>query len=263
MNPNKLTVIKNADKGFHEKWDDDRSLGNIPHPFRCLCIGPPNCGKTGVAVNLFLRQKPHFTRLIVVHIDKDFSAEWDLCDPTELTDTVPDFRDIDGKEKTLIVFEDYEFSHLSKKDLALVSRLWGYCSTHKNTSIIACQQDPSVLPAIMRRLSNVFILWPAIDISILDRYGTKMGLLKGELALLIRKHCKEQWDGIWLDNTKGTRAKVRLNCFTVIDEIDPEHVLEEDEPLVSIKRSRKQVQIQVNRSRSRSPVKKTKIMSTK
>ena len=38
---NKLVVIPNDDKHFHEK-PDEHNLANMPHPFRMILCGPPN-----------------------------------------------------------------------------------------------------------------------------------------------------------------------------------------------------------------------------
>ena len=42
---NKLFVLKNEDKLFHEEPDYE-DLCNFPHPFRMILAGPPNVGKT-------------------------------------------------------------------------------------------------------------------------------------------------------------------------------------------------------------------------
>ena len=42
--PNKIIPIPNPDKTFHESWSNSRNPLNIPHPFRCVCLGPPNVG---------------------------------------------------------------------------------------------------------------------------------------------------------------------------------------------------------------------------
>lgn len=217
MDPNKLTVIHNADKGFHEKWDNKRNLCNFPHPFRAILIGRPGCGKTSTAQNILIRQEPPFERLVVVHVDGEYSQEWDECDPTEVIDYVPNFKDIDGKTKTLIVFEDFEIAGLKRDDQCLLSRLFGYCSTHKNCSLLVCQQDPKAVPALIRRLSNLFVLWRGLDMGVLDGYGTRMGLERGRLKQLFDSYTQNSvYDSIWLDSTPGTPAPVRINCYQVI-----------------------------------------------
>jgi hypothetical protein len=216
MNPNRLTIIDNADKGWHETWKKGRNLCNFPHPFRALLIGRPGCGKTCVAQNILLRQKPAFESLIVVHVDGEYSKEWDECEPTDILDEVPNFKDIDGERKTLIVFEDFDVENLNRPQRHLLSRLFGYCSTHKNCSVILCQQDPSAIPPLIRRLSNLFVLWRGLDMRILDQYGTKMGLEKGAIKHYFDKYVKTPHDSIWLDLTPRTPAPVRLNCYDTL-----------------------------------------------
>ena len=216
MDPNCLTVIRNADKEWHENWHEGRNLCNFPHPFRALLIGRPGCGKTSVAQNILLRQSPAFKSLLIVHVDGEYSKEWDECDPTEILDDIPDFKDIDGQEKTLIVFEDFDVDNLNRVQRHLLSRLFGYCSTHKNCSVILCQQDPSAIPPIVRRLSNLFVLWKGLDMKILDLYASKMGLAKGMIKKYFDEHVKNPHDSIWVDTTPGTPAPLRLNCYQVI-----------------------------------------------
>lgn len=218
MNQNKLAVINNADKKWHEGWTPHRNLCNFPHPFRAILIGRPGCGKTSTAQNILIRQSPCFEHLMIVHVDGEYSQEWDECDPTEVIDHVPNFKDIDGKRKTLIVFEDFEISGLKRDDQRLLSRLFGYCSTHKNCSLIVCQQDPKAVPALIRRLSNIFVLWRGLDMRVLDGYGTRMGLDRGGLKRLFEKYTKRDnmYDSIWLDVTQGTPAPVRVNCYQIV-----------------------------------------------
>jgi hypothetical protein len=215
MEENKLTIIHNADKKWHETWTEGQNLCNIPHPFRAILCGTPGCGKTSTAQNILIRQDPPFKKLIIVHVDKDYSEEWDNCEPTEIIATIPDYKRIDGIEKTLIVFEDFEINGLDKDKRRLMSRLFGYCSTHKNCSLIVCQQDPSAVPPLIRRLSNLFVLWKGTDMKVLDLYGSKMGLKKGDLTELFT-NCPDIHDSIWLDLTPGTPAAIRKNAYEVL-----------------------------------------------
>jgi hypothetical protein len=219
INPNKLTIIHNADKKWHDKWEPGRNWGNFPHPFRALMIGKPGCGKTSAAQNILIRQKPMFKNLMVVHCDSEYSEEWDNCDPTTVTDKIPDFRDLDtisGKDKMLIVFEDFKIDKLDRTDSLKLDRLFGYCSTHKNVSIICCQQDPKSVPVQIRRMSNLFVLWRGNNLRTLDYYGTTMGLDTGELKYYIKKYCKKIHDSIWIDLTPNTPCAIRLNCYSEI-----------------------------------------------
>jgi len=216
---NKLFVIKNADKGWHEKWTKKRNLCNFPHPFRMALIGPPSCGKTSAAQNVVAPQDPPFEELIVVHVDGDYSVEWDNCEPTEITDEMPDYKKLDGSVKRLIVFEDFHVKNLPTSDKKLLDRLFGYASTHKNTSVVICQQDPSAIPPVVRRMSNVFVLWRGTDMKVLEEYGQRMGLERGKLTKYFKDHIDkdDRHSAIWIDLTSGTHAPVRKNCFEKLE----------------------------------------------
>ena len=67
--PNKIIPITNADKKWHERWYPGRNMLNIPHPFRCCCLGPPNVGKTTIIKNLIIRQHPPFEEVYGIHCD--------------------------------------------------------------------------------------------------------------------------------------------------------------------------------------------------
>ena len=50
--PNKIMVLPNPDKTFHEKWYPGRNMLNVPHPSQILCMGPPNTGKGNTIKNI-------------------------------------------------------------------------------------------------------------------------------------------------------------------------------------------------------------------
>lgn len=69
--PKEILPIPCADKAFHEKWKKGRDMLNIPHPFRCVALGPPNSGKSTIVKNLLIRAKPEFEEVYVVHCDPE------------------------------------------------------------------------------------------------------------------------------------------------------------------------------------------------
>jgi len=105
MPKNKLIVIKNAEKdtGWQESWKTpkSRSLANFPHPFRMIASGSVGRGKTNTIKNIFLSAqsgKKPFKKLYIVTCSLQCS-EWDDCEPTQLTTTLPDPDIFTGKEK--------------------------------------------------------------------------------------------------------------------------------------------------------------------
>lgn len=210
-----LKVFKNEDKIFHEKWTDDRKPLNIPHPFRACLFGPPNTGKSNTAKNLLAHQSPDFERCIVVHCDPEFTKEYDDIGDFELIGHIPYMDDFDGELKTLIIMDDLDFKSLknTKKDDSRkrLSRLFGNWSTHKNISIILCSQCFYDIPPIVRRCSNLWVVWKTPDIRALDSMDKNLGFTYGTLNNYFRKNAKEIHDSIWIDKTSKTPYPLRFN----------------------------------------------------
>jgi hypothetical protein len=214
--PDIIIPLPCADKEFHEKWKLGRNLLNIPHPFRALMCGIPNCGKTTMIKNILIRINPPFENIIVVHGNPDETLEYEDID-CEMLDTIPETTDHDGSVKTLIILDDIEYSSLNKYELKNLDRLVGYDSTHKNISVMISSQDAFRLPSIVRRCANVFFLWKIKDrdnVAVLNR---RLGLRKNVLFNLFQKYLKKTTDSICFDLTKSSPMPVRFNGFTPID----------------------------------------------
>ncbi len=74
--PDRLIPLKNADKFFHERWETDRNRLDIPHPFRGVLLGPPNCGKSTTAKNILIRAQPPCEAVTVIHCDPEHTREY-------------------------------------------------------------------------------------------------------------------------------------------------------------------------------------------
>jgi hypothetical protein len=213
--PNKLIIINNPDKKFHEKWYPRRNPLNIPHPFRCLAIGPPNSGKTLVIKNILLRARPKFKQVIVIHCDGG-TSEYKDVGATMLSE-IPDADDWghDGIKK-LVIVDDLELKNMDKTQKRNLDRLFGYVSTHCNVSVILTSQDGfNVFPAV-RRCSNVQIMWRTPDLDSLGCLSRKVGLNSKDLKILFDRHMKSKHDSLWLDQTNNSPYPLRLNGFEMI-----------------------------------------------
>jgi hypothetical protein len=213
--PNKLIVIPNKDKQFHERWSKGRSLCNIPHPFRCIISAPPNSGKTNIIKNLCLHQVPVFDKVYLIHCDGAFTKEYDDLQP-ETLDAIPDPKAWTGDHKALVILEDLSYKDLGKHQQECLKRLWGFVSTHKNISTIMTLQTFHEVPPIIRRCSNLFILYPSLDSSDVKTISRKVGLNVDKLQSLFKTFCKNQYDSIWIDLQDKSPSKLRLNCFKKI-----------------------------------------------
>ena len=210
--PKTLIPVNNADKEFHETWAEGSDLLNFPHPFRGVLLGPPNCGKSTTVKNILLRQDPPFKRLYIIHCDGSGTQEYDDVGGTHLT-RIPAPDQWPGKEKTLVVVDDLELKTLPKTQKMCLDRLFGYVSTHKNISVVLCSQDPFNVPPIVRRCSNLWILWPARDVDSVQTCARKCGEDLREKFKL----CTHNKDSIWIDLTDGTPARLRKNGYEELE----------------------------------------------
>lgn len=228
LSEKKIIPIANADKGFHESWDNGRDLLNIPHPFRCVLAGKPGSGKSTVIKNLLLRQDPSFEQVIVIHYDLDTKEYDDLKGENfYLLNKIPDVKEFSGKKKTLLVLDDLPIKNLPKDQNILLNRLFGYYSTHKNISVCLATQDAYEIPPLVRRCASLWILWRGVDQISLKMLAKRAGC--DELFELMKKYLKGRFDSIWLDMTPDSPATIRINGYTVIKGGDFSNEYEEDE----------------------------------
>ena len=219
--PNKIIPLPNPDKAFHEKWYEGRNMLNIPHPFRCVCLGPPNVGKTTIVKNLLLRAKPEFEEVVVIHCDGGYTKEYnDLGDSVEMLSEIPAPEDWEGETKTLVVLDDLEFKGMNKDQKRNLDRLFGYVSTHKNISCILCSQDAFNVPPIVRRCSNLWVLWRCPDLDAMSVCARKTGLRADNFNYIFNKLMLDQKDSLWIDMTDKTPYKMRKNGYTIIEKVE-------------------------------------------
>ena len=142
-----------------------------------------------------------------------------------LLKTIPFPDQWPGKDKTLVVVDDMELKTLKKEQRMALDRLFGYVSTHKNISVLLCSQDPFNVPPIVRRCSNLWVLWPGRDVDAVQTCARKCGEDLQEKFRL----CQSPKDSIWIDLIDGTPMKVRRNGYERIrsdDERDTNYQLQ-------------------------------------
>ena len=213
--PNRLLALPNADKEFHETWRDGRNLLNFPHPWRGVFLGPPNCSKTTTIKNIILRAKPQFEDVVVIHCDPEYTKEW-LDVECEMLGEIPAPSDWEGAVKTLVVLDDLEYKGMKKEQKQNLNRLFGFVSTHKNISIALTSQDPFNIPPIVRRCSNLYVLWKCPDLDAMAMVARKTGMKPTEFKSIFNQLMPEKRDGLWLDLTNRSPYPMRKNGYEII-----------------------------------------------
>lgn len=229
-----IIAFNNSDKKIKEKWDDIRAkdIGNFPSPFRMLLLGPPNSGKSTLIKNLILHQRPRFDEIYVIHEDAstnpeiEGTTEYDDLDATGMLNDVPDLSfwnsitaedDPDKPLKRLVILDDLEMTSAHKSRLKNLGILFRYISSHKGFSLMLAHQNFFGIPALIKKMSNIFVVWKPVARNELALIENRVGMNKGDLAELFNEFRKNQYDSLCIDHTINTPASLRLNIFEPID----------------------------------------------
>lgn len=214
-----IIVIDNPDKQWHESWADKttgngdtlkRHPLNIPHPFRAVLLGPPNSGKTNVVMNFVMYSYPQFEKIYLIHCDGKQTKEYkSLGDSVEILEEFPDPEWWEDDIKGLVIVDDKELKNLGVRQTINLDRLFGYVSTHKNKSVVCCSQDTFNIPAIIRRCSNLWVLWAIKDVDSIGTIARKAGLKTSQLRTIFKTFGTK--DALWIDSTTDTPYPLRVN----------------------------------------------------
>jgi hypothetical protein len=246
--PKKFIEIKNADKTFTEKWNPSRSsdISNFPHPSQICLIGPQSTGKSFVNKHLILHQRPMFKEVYIIHGDKDGTKEYDDIEPTLMMDEFPPIEFWDGKVKTLCIIDDLEFSNLSKLQVARMHKLIRYGSSHKNITLYFSHQNFFELPGIIRKLSNVFIIWKPRSTTELSLISNRVGMQAKELSYIFDNICNQYRDSLCIDLNNNTPAYIRKNLWDTLDIEDIRNKIKVKEFEDKKDKSKKNIKLEIN-----------------
>jgi hypothetical protein len=222
-----------SDKKIKEKWTRKRAkdLWNFPSPFRMLLLGPPGGGKSTICKNVVIHQRPRFEEVYVIHEDHSAdpdapgTTEYDDLDPTAMMNEVPDLKfwnavcaadDEDGPPvKRLVILDDLEMK--GSERLKNLQTLFRYVSSHKGFSLCLSYQNFFGLEPVIKKVSNIFVVWRPRDRDEIGRIEKRVGLEKGQLREIFDAVAEDDHDCICVDHTKGSPAPLRLNIATPIE----------------------------------------------
>jgi hypothetical protein len=217
--PKELIVIHNKDKQNDEKWKEHRDPLDFPAPSRILLLGKPGSGKTLCMFNIILRAKIPYDQIYLVHCDIEGTCEFDDLDVMKL-DEIPHMSEFEREGKKLIILEDLEYGNLSKDQRARLDRLYGYASSHKKLTIMASSQDGFALPPIVRRCTQVFIIWRVTDTDSLNCIGRRCGFKGKHFTALFKKFIHKPTDSLWIDLTNNSPYPLRINAYKMVKLIE-------------------------------------------
>ena len=219
-----LIIFPSTDKAFHEKHYEGRNACNFPHPYRCVCVGGVNRGKSTLIKNLIHFACPPFERAYLLYPGqagsdlKQRTAEWDDVQGLELLDSVPppEFfpKSTDPRsKKAIVIIDDIDLKALSSTERSNLDRLYGHVSTHRNVSVVASSQDFFSVPPVLRRMCSHWIIWNCRDKHSLALISRKTGT---DLEELFKTVASGAYDSVCIDLTPGTPMPLRLNIFKKI-----------------------------------------------
>jgi hypothetical protein len=220
-----------SDKKINDSWQPGQDLAAFPQPFRMLCLGPPNCGKSTLAKMVLLHADPPFDELYVIH--EDFqedgggTTEWDDADYTAMMGEPPPLQwwdalcendDPDGPPvRRLIVIDDLESTGVSKERQRNLATLFRYCSSHHGMSLILCFQNMFGLPTVLRKMANIVVCWKPVARNEMGLIANRVGITAPELSSLFDlaedTYGPSNKHSICFDSSAGSPAPIRINLF--------------------------------------------------
>lgn len=212
----KLFVYSNDDKDGIQEPQDLVNLANHVRSSRIILAGHPGCGKSNTIKNLIVNQSPPFDEIYIFHIDSD-TREYDKLNAKIVMDVseLPTLADLDPETKTLIIYEDVDFTSMKNKDVVLLDKYLRYGATHKGCSVYISCQDYFTVPVSMRRKISITYIFK-VDDATLSLYCRNLSITREMFELLIEKYLGERFDSICLDMS-GHPVKLRHNVFEPID----------------------------------------------
>ena len=191
-----------------------------------MFLGPPNVGETTTIKHIILRAKPQFEEVVVIHCDAEYTKEW-LDIDCEMLSEIPAPENWEGRVKTLVILDDIEYKGMDKTQKRNLDRLFGFVSTHKHISVALTSQDPFNVPPIVKRCSNLWVLWRCPDLDAMSVVARKTGMKAAGFNSIFNQLMLEKKDGLWMDMTDKSPYPMRKNGFNIINKEDGENTKKE------------------------------------
>jgi hypothetical protein len=118
-----------------------------------------------------------------------------------------------GKKELLIIDDVDLFAKCRGKQAEAIDRTFGFASTHRGlTIIVTCQNMVQQVPINVRRMCNVFAMWPPTDTDQLPKYAraAQQSLATIQALMALVRSQKDPHAFILVD-LSGRGAMFRLN----------------------------------------------------
>jgi hypothetical protein len=142
-------------------------------------------------------------------------------DLTDVFDEIPDLEFWETEQGTVplkraIILDDVEFTSSDKERKKRLAILFRYASTHKNLTVYFSHQSTFDCPAIVRKMSDVWVIWRPRSMLEMTTVENRVGLNKHTLKQLFDTVATGHRDSICIDLKENSPAKLRLNIFQKI-----------------------------------------------
>ena len=218
--PRKITPLPNPDKKLHERYRKSHNPIRFPKPFKCCISGRPNSGKSLMALHIIMahqEKKPKFDEIHIIHGCKDtHTSEWDRIEPTSTRQDIPSYEEYDPKNRTLLVFDDTDYTMLRNDELMRLSELVRFGSSHCNISCIFLTQVFFRIPKVIKDCCNVFIIYKPVDLDELATLGRRVGLKKEEISHIFNSFLPHWRDSLLINLIPDAPYKFGKNLFQKI-----------------------------------------------
>ena len=218
--PRKITPLPNPDKKLHERYRKSHNPIRFPKPFKCCISGRPNSGKSLMALHIIMahqEKKPKFDEIHIIHGCKDtHTSEWDRIEPTSTRQDIPSYEIYDPKNRTLLVFDDTDYTMLRNDELMRLSELVRFGSSHCNISCIFLTQVFFRIPKVIKDCCNVFIIYKPVDLDELATLGRRVGLKKEEISHIFNSFLPHWRDSLLINLIPDAPYKFGKNLFQKI-----------------------------------------------
>ena len=115
-----------------------------------------------MAIHIILAHQakdPKFDEIHIIHgCANTHTSEWERLEPTSQRQDIQSYEEYDPEKRTLLVFDDTDYTMLRSDELMRLSELVRFGSSHCNMSCICLTslfQDPKGAKRLLQRVHNI------------------------------------------------------------------------------------------------------------